>query len=307
MTSTTSTTTTRPVTSITSADTKTLTIGKTGPLNFNGIEFANLFDLPIELIQSIALYCLSSRDLKGVNDVINLKRTNYYCYVNLSKLLNKQNITQLCPELTIRDIHDLKAQGFTDLTEEPPLDLFKVFKSYWELIPFVEMKKTTEGEKSWGLTVLTIPQDLTLNKLKEAAKGTNDEEKVEIEIYDAAILTEHGTVAEGETCQVMLSNAPVTGTRNKTNEDQIGRVIEVGFDGLPTMKQKVLLIVTTQKASKKAICLYGQDPWTYGRSSTLLNAKWPLVIGGSAAGCVGVCTLHNFGDASLGAGGLRKF
>jgi hypothetical protein len=264
--------------------------------------------LPLDLIQSVALYCLSSKDIKGIKVFINLSSTCRYCYVNLSKLLNEQNITQLCPELTIRDIHDLKAQGFTNLTEEPALDLFKVFKSYWELIPFVEMRKTTEGEKSWGLTVLTIPQGLTLNELIKAAKGTNEEEKVVIEIYDNDILTEHGAVAEPATYRIMLSNAPVTETRSKTFNDQIERVKKVGFDGLSTMKQQVLLIVTTQKASKKAICLYGQDPLTYGRSSTLLDAKWPLMIGGSAAGRVRVYSYYyHFDNANRGAGGCRKF
>jgi hypothetical protein len=106
----------------------------------------------------------------------------------------------------------------------------------------------------------------------------------------------------------MLSNAPVSETRNKPYKDQIERVSKVGFDEeLPTMNEYLLLIVTTQKASQKAICLYGQDPLlTYGRSSTLLDAKRSLVIGGSAAGRVGVDD-DPFGPRCNGAGGCRKF
>ncbi len=237
--------------------------------------------LPKDIIKCIFMECLSSGDIKGF---MALGRTNTHSYVTMRTLLNEVALTKLCPNLRILDARTFKFQA--DLET---VDKYKALQTYYRLEAFVEGRE--------GLTVIFNQGGLTLKDMKDNKCG------VTVNIAWDQISEELDAVPEENAGPEMISNAPITETRNKSDAMQETRVKdEVGFDGKPTLIQYLALLIATQKELK--ICLYGEKLQIYGRISTKV-AGYPLVVGGSAPGRLFLCH-YGLGYERHGAGGRRK-
>ena len=234
--------------------------------------------LPSDVIQLVFVQCLFNEDIKGFSA---LSRTNTHSFITMRKLMNEAPLTQLCPNLRILD-----AKTFTFHADLRDIDRQKAMRSYYKLEPFVEGRE--------GLTIIFNQSGLTLKDMKENKCG------VTVRILWDKISEELDNVPEEDTGPEMISNAPITETRNKTYAAQETRVrYEVGFDGNPTLIQSLALMIATQEKLK--ICLFGAEPLTYGRTSTQVKGV-PLAFGGSDPGYFQVC-YGNRDDEYDGAGG----
>lgn len=196
------------------------------------------------------------------------------------------NIKHICPELTVMDAKTQKRE----CADEPKIDNLRIFKALKKIAPHVE------GEA--GVTLLTMIKGDTLNKLIEIAA----QEGIRVVIPWNAISEELGDVPIEQTYTILITNNVFMDTRNKTHKSQ--EVIVKGHGCvMPTGQEYVALCVFMQKIFQK--CIYGQNPWTHGRSSTHVQ-KIPLSVGGSAPGSLCV-RRSNFGHECHGAGGQWKF
>ncbi len=233
------------------------------------------------MIQLFFKQCLYNSDFKGFTA---LSCTNTHSFITVRKLMNETALTQLCPNLRILD-----AKTFTFHTDLKSVDKYKTLKSYCKLEPFVEGRA--------GLTIVFNHGGLTFKEMKDNKCG------VTVNVLWNKISEELDNVPEEDTGPEMISNAPVTETRSKTDAAQETRVRdEVGFDGKPSLIQYLALLIATQKELK--ICLYGEKPLTYGRTSTQVGGS-PLVVGSSAPGRLSVIS-RDWDNESRGAGGRRK-
>jgi hypothetical protein len=293
-TNTTSTTTTCPVTSVTYIGAGTITTGLSN-ISLNNLgsgteslglseHYLNTFDIA----EKVFAQCLSKDDLTGIAA---LACTNKTISENIESLASRINLIQLCPGLTILDA---EIQGF-EVDDEPSLNNLAALICY--------RKFASHVENNAGLTILTVPKGLTPNWLIADAKKAG----IEVDIlWRNKILMRLGEAAVKDTYRIMITNAPVTETRDKNYGAQEKRVCEAGFDEMPKFEEYLLLLISTQKITNFANCLYGRDPWTYGRSPTKIDGI-PLSVGGSAPGCLRVRISHYFGAEYDGVGGRRKF
>jgi hypothetical protein len=139
---------------------------------------------------------------------------------------------------------------------------------------------------------------LTLNQLVAiAAKAGMD-----VKIHWNKIVKELGDVPVEQTYVILITNSVFNESRRKSYDQQKELVGAHGCE-MPTVQEYVALCVFTNKVFQK--CLYGQNPLTYGRTSTQVEGD-PLIFGGSAPARLCV---HNFVfvHESVGAGGQRKF
>ena len=204
-----------------------------------------------------------------------------------SEFWDKLDLKQVYPELTILDA---KAQG-VKCEDEPKISKFRLIKGFKEISPHVEGNA--------GVTQLTMTKGTTLNQLEEIAKG----EGITVDVLWDRIVPTLGDVAVEQTYGILITNNVFLNSRNKAFNSQKTLVEGDGCE-MPTVQEYVALCVYTNKVFKK--CLYGQNPWTFGRSSTHVG-NYPLVVGGSAPARLRVHNPATLTMRSFGAGGQRKF
>jgi hypothetical protein len=240
-----------------------------------------------DIIQCLFIQCISQDDiqcigaLSGVNKHYNQAITS--CWQNFS-------LKQVCPQgLTILD---LKAMGLPG--DEPKVNHMEVLKAFYEIAPCLE--------DNAGCTLLTLPKGLTVNQLMQIGK--------EAGITMAArpgCLEEHGDIEVEQVYVVLITNSVFMKSRNKCTDAHNALVIEHKCE-LPTLQEYITLCVFTNKIFKKS--LYGQSPWTYGRSSTCLKGD-AFVVGASSLERLSFNNPsdsdHRFNKEDCGAGGRRKF
>jgi hypothetical protein len=161
------------------------------------------------------------------------------------------------------------------------------------------MAPNVEGDAGVTYFDFTLPEDLTLRQIVEIAKAQG----ITVEIYWDKILPAIGDVAIKQVFPCMLANNVFKDSRNKNYDDQCVRVRRHGCE-LPTVEQYIIHIVLINKIYNQ--CLFGQNPLTYGRSSTSVK-DFPLVVGDSAPGRLSVSFFLGCDLERIGAGSRRKF
>ena len=233
-----------------------------------------------EAIQLFFKQCLCNGDFRGFTA---LGCTNTHSFITMRKLMNEP-LTQLCPNLRILD-----AKTFTFHADLENIDKYQALQSYCKLEPFVEDRE--------GLTMIFNHGGLTFKDMKDNKCG------VAVHVGWDLISEELDNVPEEATGPEMISNAPVTETRDKKPEVQETRVRdEVGFDGKPTLIGSLALMIASQKELK--ICLFGKRPRTYGRTSTQVDGI-PVDVGSSALGHLHVSRTTTVTMRLTGAGGRQ--
>jgi hypothetical protein len=153
-----------------------------------------------------------------------------------------------------------------------------------------------------GTSILIMRKGTTLNKMVDyAGSGQTEEEKMQIDFFPRDIPTELGVDAVEETYVVLITNNVLKNSRSKSYSEQCAYVRDERQCELPTALEYIGLILLTRKIYNQ--CLYGQNPLTFGRSSTLFKG-FPLVVGGSAPGLLDVRIRgYALRAAALGVGG----
>lgn len=239
-------------------------------------------ELNLDVMEVIFSKCISLCDL---NTIIAFPCVNKY-WNQFTVTFIKGNLKYVCPELTIMDAKTQKRE----CAEEPKIDEFKVFKAVKKLAPHVE--------DNAGVTLLTLIKGDTLNKLTKIAW----EEGMQVIVPWNAIIEELGDVPVEQTYTILITNNVFIDSRNKNYKAQEILAEEHGCQ-MPTGQEYVALCVFAKKIFQK--CLYGQNPLTYGHSSTHVQG-FPLAVGGPAPGRLCVCSF-NFDSEYLGVGGKWKF
>ena len=235
----------------------------------------SLGGFPSELIKLMFMHYLTDGDIKSFKA---LSVTNRHFNATMRTLVNTVALTTLCPNLRILDARALKFQA--DLTT---VHRYNTLLSYFKLEPFVEGRA--------GFTVLFNKGGLTLKDMQKNKYGTPVNGPLELlEKEDSAI--------------EMISNAPVTETRNQPFDIQEKRVCDVGFDGKPTPVEYLALMIASNK--ELGICLYGPKPFTYGATSKHMEEQHVVVaVGQPSPGHFHIATTDS-SSGYRGAGGRLK-
>lgn len=243
-----------------------------------------------DVIQHLFTQCISQGDFPCI---CTLSSLNNHYNQTVNKCWERLNLKQICPQgLTILD---LETMGFPGV--EPKINPIEVLKAFYEIAPHVE--------DNAGCTLLTMPQDLTANQLVQIAKDAG--------ITIAArpgCLQEHGDIKIEQAYVVLITNSVFMNSRNKNVDEQKTLLTGYGCE-MPTLQEYITVCVLTNKTFKK--CLYGQSPWTYGRSSTCLEGG-PFIVGASHLTRLAINSAtpedeerFHFDKETCGAGGQRKF
>jgi hypothetical protein len=285
MTSTTSTTTTSSVMPVTA--------------NINA-QVSEEIEHPLEIIDvadKIFIKCLTHEDIRGIQALGCTSKPiskNIHSLKEEKCLVDTLYLQERFPDLRILDTNILPD---LQVHEKFPISIFTLVKGQQDLNPHVE------GDV--GTSILIMRKGTTLNKMVDyAGSGQTEEEKMEIVFFPNNIPTELGVDAVEETHVVLITNNIFKNSRSKTYSQHCELVRDEHQCELPTALEYIGLIVLTRKIYNQ--CLYGQDPWTYGRSSTMFQG-FPLVVGGSAPGRLSVGGFHGFDSGRYGAGSRRKF
>ncbi len=245
--------------------------------------------IPGDITHQIFLQCFSNNDITGIQA---LACTNKHFYTNITMIIEKLDLAQLCPLLKIVSAEEAQKYGFT-AQSAPIFPKLKLIEAYQEMAPHVE------GNAGVSYFDFTLPEELTLRQIVEIAKGQG----IGVGIYWDQILPEIGDVAIKQAFPCMLANNVFKDSRKKNYDEQCVLVRGHGCE-LPTVEQYIIQIVLINKISNQSLCLFGENPLTCGRSSTHVQ-DLPLVVGSSAPGRLGVSRIW-WVDEGFGAGGRRK-
>ncbi len=245
--------------------------------------------IPGDITHQIFLQCFSNTDITGIQA---LACTNKHFYKNITMIIEKLDLAQLCPLLQIVSAEEAQKYGFT-AQPAPIFPKLKLIKAYQEMAPHVE--------DNAGLTYFdfTLPEDLTLRQIVEIAKGQG----IGVDIQRDKILQDIGDVAIKQAFPCTLANNVFKESRKKTYDEQC---VLVGGHGceLPTVEQYIIQIVLISKISNQSLCLFGENSSTYGRSSTHVEGL-PLIVGCSTPAFFSVFNIESV-NRCFGAGGQRK-
>jgi hypothetical protein len=244
---------------------------------------------PQDLIGLFYEQCWTNNDITGIQA---LACTNKHFYTNISTIVQKIDLKKLCPLLQIISAKQAEACGFPvqPISVLPKLGIIKAYQA---------MSPHVEGDAGVTYFNFTLRDDLTLRQIVEIAKAQG----ITVNFSWDQILTEVGDVAIAQVLPGMGANNVFKDSRNKSFDDQVILAHEHGCE-LPMAGLQIMHIVLIQKISDR--CLFGQDPFTYGRSITRVRVS-PLVVGGSAPAGLSVHDDRGYGIAAFGAGGWRKF
>jgi hypothetical protein len=256
---------------------------------------------PLEIIDvadKIFIKCLSYRDVRGIQALACTSKPiskNIHFLKEEKCLVDTLYLQETFPDLRILDTNILPD---LQVYEKFHINMFTLVKGQQDLNPHVESNE--------GTSILIMRKGTTLNKMVDYAKsGQTEEEKMRIDFYPRDIPTKLGEDAVEETYVVLITNNIIKNSRirNKAYSLQCELVRDEHQCELPTALEYIGLIVLTRKIYNQ--CLYGRDPWTFGRSSTLFEGS-PFAVGGSAPARLSVCYISGFGPESHGAGARRK-
>ena len=200
----------------------------------------------------------------------------------------------------IINLEALDGMSFEGAGPFNPVSAFKALKDIHRL--------QVEGDA--GYTIITMPQGMTINKLKsiiarlaaegkfQAAEGQKDPG---FRYFWNRISEELGDMPVNESYTFVISNSVLSESRYKSYGVQRDRVMAAGCE-LPQLLEAMTLLFLTYMASGVRLC--GEVPWTFMRCLERIGST-PLAIG--AFSSAGLIVHDTFDGPSDGAGGVRKF
>jgi hypothetical protein len=251
----------------------------------------------IDVADKIFMKCLSYRDVRGIQALACTSKPiskNIHFLKEEKCLVDTLYLQETFPDLRILDTNILPD---LQVYEKFHINMFTLVKGQQDLNPHVESDA--------GTSILIMRKGTTLSKMVDYAKsGQTEEEKMTIGFSPNGILARIGEDAVEETYVVLITNNVFINSRSKPYWEQCAFARDEHQCELPTALEYIGLIVLTRKIYNQ--CLYGENPWTFGRSSTVFEV-FPLVVGGSDRSYFDVCFTDCYGEEEDGAGGRRKF
>lgn len=245
-------------------------------------------ELPGDLVGEIHGQCVSNNDVTSIQS---LACTNKHFYKNIKKIGEKINLKEFCPQLKIVSAEEARKCGFNAIPTSG-ISKLSLIKGYQDMAPQIE------GEAGVTYYDFILSEDLTLNQIVENAKAQG----IAAVFLNSEILSEIGDVPIKLAFPCMLANNVFKDSRKENYDAQCDRVRRHGCE-LPTAEQYIIPIVLKNKISGQ--CLFGQEPMTYGRSSTVIGGR-PVIIGGTATADFLVDTDSGYDAECYGVGARRK-
>ncbi len=246
----------------------------------------HMFELNEDIIYEIFKRGLSVDNGRGA---LALAFTNKHFYKHITKIADQFDLKEICPSLTILDANTLGIR----VDDEPSISKFALLKCYLEMVPHVE--------DNAGLTLLTMTKDLALNRLKAIGKDS----RIDVHFSWSGISIELGDVRVEHTYRVLITNNVIINSRNKSYDKQDELLVEIGCE-MPTVQEYAALCIFTKLIFKK--CLYGENPRTFGRSSTKV-VGYSSFVGSFSPNTLNIDTRHPCGpfvNEICGIGGVKK-
>ncbi len=254
-------------------------------------------NLPEELVLAIFAY-LDLPALVSVSQVNKLWRQ-----LSGDRFLWKAVLKSICPRLQIFDdvdlaAHiDLAAYGLS-VDGASPLRL---------MIPHLRRCPSLPVEGEAGITLLTIPKGLTLNKLIKLARSPQQGKSTRFGYNWDRILYEIGDIEVAKTYHIVITNNIFEGSRGKTVAEQRDLVGHHGCEMPRTLEQAFLLAITHIMKGKR---LYTDDPWTYSCCEEQILESHVLVGGFGSTCYIGInAVLRKYNSCSRdvrGMGGVLR-
>ncbi len=214
------------------------------------------------------------------------------------------NLKKLFPSLqvideTVWETHvDLAALGLS-IEDAPPIQKRDI--SILKTLIFLGV------EDNAGITVLTMPKGLTLNKLVKLARSPKQGNRTNFNYISPRVLEELGDVFVEKTYRVAITNSVLQRSRNlfvRAQEKLVNSLYcELQMpEVLPVATLAILTYVSSQ--ALPPTCLYGAG--TYSRCSDQVD-NCNIVVGGFALEGLNVTPSSNsFNFNSYGVGAMRK-
>ncbi len=216
------------------------------------------------------------------------------------------DLKELFPSLkvideTVWETHvDLTALGLS-VEDAPPVDKRTEIQILKKLFASLKI------ENNAGITVLTMPKGLTLNKLVTLAGSPKQGNSTSFRYILPHVLEKLGNNPVEKTYRVAITNSVLQGSRNLVSAQQ-ELVNKLGCEMpgvLPATTLAILTYISSQAADPTR--LYGDNPWTYTRCCEQVGG-YNLVVGCFASAGL---LVNYIGSAFVydpsGVGSLWKF
>ncbi len=166
---------------------------------------------------------------------------------------------------------------------------------------------TLEDDES-GVTILTMPQRLTLNKLWKIAESPLSGNKTGCEYIWDKITEQFGDLPVTKTCRVVITNSLLKGSRNLSVTQQQALVNKMGCEMPGVLPVSTLAILTYISSPElPPVRLYGDEPPTYVRCSNKVDKKWNVCAGDfELVGFNVFSYVFDVGDVDVGVAGLKE-
>ncbi len=215
------------------------------------------------------------------------------------------DLKKLFPKLEVLDeavwkTHvDLDAFGMS-VEDAPPLDAntISILKTLFASLPI-------EGDA--GITLLTLPRGLTLNKLVKLAASPKQGNAAKFQHIDSDALKAFGDTPINKTYRVAITNNVLKGSRKLSVDKQHELVKKMGCE-MPGILPAATLAILTYMSSRATspTRLFSNGPLTYTRCAEKVGVH-NLGVGGFApAGLYIPRHRVDFDFEDCGVGGLRK-
>jgi len=198
-----------------------------------------------------------------------------------------------------------------DIEAEPPLppNIHEILQSP---CPFFPGKKVIDTHLLTLIPKTVKGKPLTLNSLGGLMKHPQQGQATQYSYYWEEIKREHGNTASTFSYWVMLTKDVIPESRSKSYDAQVQLLktycqkAQVAYEVPSLLETATSLFLEYLRTGSR---LYSDSPWTYTRcqESVFSYPSYPLIVGGFAAGGLGVSSLGIGDSADSGVGGLRKF
>lgn len=161
-----------------------------------------------------------------------------------------------------------------------------------------------EGDS--GVTLLTMPKGLTLNKLVKLAGSPKLGNATNFRYIWNRISEALGDIPVDKTYRIVITNNVLKESRNLSIIDQ-NKIACVSGCEIPSILEAATLLVVIYMSSEQR--LYNNNPWTYIRCSDYIDRRYEVVVGGFAPNGLCIDSFYlGFTDGRYGVGcALRKF
>ncbi len=201
------------------------------------------------------------------------------------------------PSLTIIDKEDWENNVDLKALNMSVSDLLPLNRD--KIIPILEDFSSLPIENDAGITVLTLPKNLTLNKLMKIAVSPKKGKVAKLEHVWEKILQEIGDIPVDKSYRVVISNNILKGTRGL---DSFHPEEHAGCEAPKAIEIAALFIQTYMSSGKT---LYLNDPTAYTRCKEGINDDWQVVVGGAASEGL-YMHIDNYEESNYGMGAVKR-